>query len=31
MSVAREDSVTSLLNIYIGLNFDGLHAASNDR
>ena len=29
--IPREDSVISLLNSYLDLNFDVLHAASNDR
>ena len=31
MNVPREDSVGSLLNSYLHLLFDELHAASNDR
>ena len=31
INIPREDSVISLLNSYLDLNFDVLHAASNDR
>ena len=31
IKIPREDSVFSLLSIYLDLNFDVLHAASNDR
>ena len=30
-NIPREDSVTSLLNIYLDLNFDVLHAATDNR
>ena len=31
INIPREDSVISLLNSYLGLNFDVLHAATNNR
>ena len=31
INIPREDSVISLLNSYLELNFDVLHAASNNR
>ena len=31
VNIPREDSVVSLLNSYLDLNFNVLHAASNDR
>ena len=31
INIPREDSVTSLLNSYLELNFDVLHAAANNR
>ena len=31
IKIPREDSVISLLNIYLGINFDVLHAVTNNR